>query len=109
MSLEKVVGEEGRESERARFGVRKIRIVESSSQSEYLTQNESAWGLYACREGQYLDAVNSAIGLMSFEILVTILEGGNGENDEKRQCGEGGGYGGEPGEELEDYEDCEEL
>ena len=49
------------------------------------------------------------VGLVPLEILVSILESGDGEDDEKWEDGETGGDGREDGEELEDSDGKEEA
>lgn len=51
--------------------------------------------------------VDSAVRLMTFDVFISVLEGGDTKNDEQRQDHETGRYGGEDGEELEDS-DCRE-
>jgi len=51
--------------------------------------------------------VDSAVRLMAFDVFITVLEGGDTQDDEQRQDHETGRYGGEDGEELKDS-DCRE-
>lgn len=65
-------------------------------------------GKVAALEDTYLRVVDTAVGLVPLEVLVAILEGGDGEHDEEGEDDEAGGDGGEDGEELEDGDGQEE-
>ncbi len=68
-------------------------------------------GITPISAGENADSamIDAAIRLMTFNILVGILYGGNSENDEKRKNNETGGNGGELGEKLQDSDTKEEA
>lgn len=57
-------------------------------------------------ESDNLDIVDGAVRLVSLEILVAILDGGNEDDDDQRQRRQTGTDSGEARKELEDDEDC---
>ncbi len=69
---------------------------------EVTTLVASNVGITPISAGENADSamIDAAIRLMTFNILVGILYGGNSENDEKRKNNETGGNGGELGEKL---------
>lgn len=70
----------------ATLGQRHVRVVEGAA------------------ERDDLDVVDGAVGLVTLQVLVAVLEGGDEEDDDERQSGETRADGCEAREELEDDE-----